>query len=116
MKQMHQYNLCLKLFESNSHTLFKVKWIKINVMQDGSVETIVACVCKGLIEWNESKKRWMHTLFHLTTIFTIGMMKSCKDIQHQEGEDKVHKDVTWKIKVVFELSTQPQDHTKGSWT
>jgi hypothetical protein len=36
----------------------------------------------------------MHTLFHLTTIFTIGMMKSCKDIQHQEGEDKVHKDVT----------------------
>jgi hypothetical protein len=50
MKQMHQYNLCLKLFESNSHTLFKVKWIKINVMQDGSVETIVACVCKGLIE------------------------------------------------------------------
>lgn len=76
-------------------------------MQDGWVKTIVACACKGFIEWNESKKRWRHTLFHLITIFSIGMMKFYKDIQHEEGEDRVHKEVTWKIKVVFEFSTQP---------
>jgi hypothetical protein len=35
------------------------------------------------------------------------MMKFYKDIQHEEGEDRVHKEVTWKIKVVFEFSTQP---------